>query len=276
MQNTQSQSELARLFSSPESIVQKEEPRLCIQLEALDKCGKTHWALHTAPDPCMLVTNDPGSTRVLKKALAAGRRIPYVMELSYPDPDPAVTKSNQIDAADHAVWKKEWARYKAGMQALLHDRTIRTLITDTEDAMWNLCMLSHFGKIRAIPQHLRTECNSDYNGVFWSLYKQRPDLNMIRIHKLKKEYKPNSKGENDWTGKYEAAGYNQSAFQVDVVLRAGWDGVRKCFYTEMDRVTRFGFDLVGKRWSGEESGFGWLALEIFPETALTPELWGIR
>lgn len=102
------------------------------------------------------------------------------------------------------------------------------------------------------------------------------DLNMIRIHKLKKEYKPNSKGENDWTGLYEAAGYNQSAFQVDMVIRAGWDKVYKSFYTEVDRVTRFGFEMIGKRWYGEGSGFPWLALEVFPETALTPGMWGLR
>ena len=267
---------LTRLFSTPESVIQKDQPRLAIQLEALDKCGKTHWALHTAPDPVMLITNDTGTTHVLKKAIAAGRKIPYVMELSYPDPDPSVTAAKDVAAADHTVWKKEWARYKSGMQALLKDRTIRTIITDTEDALWNLCMLAHFGKIRAIPQHLRTECNSDYNGLYWSLYKGRPDLNMIRIHRLKKEYKPNSKGESDWTGKYEAAGYNQSSFQVDLVLRAGWDGVRKDFYTEIDRVTRFGFNLIGNRWYGVESGFPWLALAVFPETALTPEMWGLR
>ena len=79
-----------------------------------------------------------------------------------------------------------------------------------------------------------------------------------------------------WTGKYEAAGYNQSAFQVDLVLRAGWDGVRKDFYTEIDRVTRFGFNLIGNRWYGVESGFPWLALAVFPKTALTPEMWGLR
>jgi hypothetical protein len=269
-------SDLSKLFSSPETFTSKEEPRLAIQLEALDKCGKTHWALHTAPDPAALVTNDPGTIRVLQKAVAAGRRIPYVMQLDYPDPDPSVTKAAKVDPADHAIWQREWAKYKAGMHAVIQDRTIRTVITDTEDAIWNLCMLAHFGKIRAIPQHLRTECNSDYSGIFWSLYKQRPDLNLIRIHKLKKEYKPNSKGENDWTGNYEAAGFNQSAFQVDMILRAGWDGVRKSFYTEVNRVTRFGFELIGQRWYGEESGFGWLAIEIFPDTAITPELWGIR
>lgn len=273
-------SELSRLFTTPESLIQKEIPRLAISLEALDKCGKTHWALFTAPDPICLVTNDPGTAHVLKKARTAAdargpRKIPHVMELSYTAPDPSIIKSADIDKADWAVWQKEWARFKAGQAALLRDKTIRTVIWDQGTDMWNLCMLAHFGKIRAIPQYSRTECNADYSGVFWDLYKGRPDLNMILIHQIGKEYKPNSKGESDWTGKYEHKGFNKTGYQVDMVVRSGWDGVRKSFYTEIAQPTRFGFDMTGKRWYGEESGFGLLAVEVFPETVLTPEMWGL-
>jgi hypothetical protein len=275
MATTHPPSELSRLFTTAETLVQKEIPRLAISLEALDKCGKTHWALFTPPDPICLVTNDPGTTHVLKKAIAAGRRIPHVMELSYAAPDPSVTKSTDIDKAEWAVWQKEWARFKSGMAAVVKDKSIRTLVWDQGTDLWNLCMLSHFGKVRAIPQHLRTECNADYSGVFWDLYKGRPDLNMILIHQIGKEYKPNSKGESDWTGKYEHKGFNKTGYQVDMVVRSGWDGVRKSFYTEIAQPTRFGFDMTGQRWYGEESGFGWLALAVFPETAVTPEMWGL-
>lgn len=268
-------SELSRLFTPPTIITSTVVPRLCISLEALDKCGKTHWSLFTPPDPICLVTNDTGTPHVLDKAIKAGRRIPHVMQLNYKSPDPAVTKTSEVDKTEWDEWKKAWRRFKAGIKALEDDETIRTLVWDTATEIWNLCMLSHFGKLQKISQNLRTECNGDYSKVFFDLYKSRPDLNMILIHKLKKEYKPNTKGDSDWTGKYESSGFNQTGFQVDLTLRADWDGVRKCLYTELNKPCRFGFDQVGKRWYGEESGFGWLGMEIFPETMSTPEIWGL-
>lgn len=263
------------MFTTGATAVAKEVPRLCISLEALDKRGKTHYALHTSPDPICLVTNDPGTLRVLKKAITAGKRVPYVLEMDYTAPDPAITKSADVDKQEWAEWKKAWAKFKVAMAALQKDTTVRTLIWDTASDVWTLCMLSHFGKTQKIQQNLRTECNADYSKVFFDLYKGRPDLNMILIHKLKKEYKPNSKGENDWTGKYESSGFNQTGFQVDLTLRADWDGVRRSLYTELNNPSRFGFDLVGQRWYGEESAFNQLALEIFPEIMADMEAWGL-
>lgn len=269
-------SDLSRLFTPAATIVAKEVPRLCISLEALDKRGKTHYALFTAPDPICLVTNDPGTLRVLKKAVTAGRKIPHVLELDYKAPDPSITKSSQVDQQEWGEWKKSWAGFKVVMAALVKDRTVRTLVWDTASDIWTLAMLSHFGKTQKIAQNLRTECNADYSKVFLDLYKGRPDLNMILIHKLKKEYKPNSKGENDWTGKYESSGFNQSAFQVDMTIRADWDPVRKMLYTELANPSRFGFDQVGSRWYGEDSGFNLLALEIFPDEIMADAAaWGL-
>lgn len=267
-----------QLFTSADSLVTKEVPRLCIALDALDKCGKTHYALFTAPEPITLFTNDTGTLHVMSKAIRAGRKISKVMELNYKIPDPSITKTAEIDKQEWALWRAEWARYKAGVYSLIDEpvaNRTRTLVRDTETDIWTLCMLSHFGKTQKISQNLRTEANADYAKVFWDLYRGRPDLNMVLIHKLKKEYKPKSTGgENEWSGNYETSGMNQIGHMVDITLRAGWDSVRRSLYTEMNKPTRFGFDLVGKRWYGSESHFGMLGLELFPETILTPGIWG--
>jgi hypothetical protein len=268
-------SSLSAIFTAPASYISTDIPRLAINLEALDKCGKTHYALFTTPDPICLVTNDPGTVHVTKKAIAAGRRIPHILELDYNSPDPAITKTADVDKQEWSAWIKEWNRYKAGMKALEKDTSIRTLVRDTETDIWQLCMLSHFGKTQKIEQHMRTEANADYAKVFNDLYRARPDLNMVLIHKLKKQYVKNSKGNADWTGDYETSGMNQVAFHVDLSLKAGWDPQYKMMYTELTKPCRYGFSLVGKRWYGKDSHFGLLALEIFPETVLTPGLWGL-
>ena len=272
-------SQLSTVFRPADELVTKEVPRLCISLEALDKCGKTHYALFTAPDPICLVTNDTGTLHILKKACKLGRRIPHVLQLNYEHP-PDVMRRQDIDTVMHETWKREWARYKEAMTVLAHedprspDRT-RTLVCDTMSELWSLCMLAHFGKIRSNPKHLYPACNNDFTSVFWELYKNRPDLNMILIHRLKKEYKPNTKGEDAWTGNYECQGFNQIGYMVDLVLRSGWDPVYKLFYTEVDRVTRFGAEYVGQRMYGQRSSFGFLGLLMFPDTALTPAIWGL-
>ena len=82
----------------------------------------------------------------------------------------------------------------------------------------------------------------------------------------------------EWNGKYERIGYNQIGYNVDMTLQCGWDGNRKQFYTRIDanQATRFGGELAGTTWYGEDSGFANLALELFPDTEdQATELWGL-
>jgi hypothetical protein len=250
------------------------QPRLAISLDALEKSGKTHWSLFTTPEPIAVIMADEGTDHVMRKAKAQGRKIAGVLDVLYKDP---VTKGKSLaNEAMQKEWQAKWQHYVAGVEALAADKTIRTVVRDTETGLWQLCQLAHFGRLTQIPQHLRTECNAAYLRTFRILY-ARKDLNMVLIHQTKKEYKPNSKGEADWTGKYERDGMNKIGFAVDVALVAGWDGVQKSFYTHVPpgQATRYGPELAGKYWYGEESGFGWLGMELFPETELTPEVWGL-
>ena len=250
------------------------QPRLAISLDALEKSGKTHWSLFTAPDPIAVIMADEGTEHVLEKARRAGKKIAGVLDIIYKDP---VTKGRSA-ANDQlqAEWQTKWGYCVNGIEALAQDTTIRTVIMDTETARWQLCQLAFFGKLSQITQVLRTECNQAYLRTFRLLY-ARKDLNIILIHQSKKEYKPNSKGETEWTGKYERDGMNKIGFAVDIAVTAGWDGVRRSFYTHVppNQATRFGPELAGSTWYGTDSGFGLLGIEVFPETILTPEIWGL-
>lgn len=266
----------------------KPTPRLAISIEALDKCGKTHWALNTTPDPiAYTLIND--NSHVYEKAVSKGRRI-HKMELSYPEPNPAIKSAAQVDQKEHAAWVQEWLRFKKGNAAVIADKSIRTVVWDTATELWHLAELAHFGKLTGNARiDIRTALNADYSAQFWNLYKQRPDLNIILIHRHKKQYVPlldatgkvmtDDKGnaKTEWNGKYERAGYNMTGFNVDITLQAGWDSNKRCFFTHIDsgQATRYGYNLTGKTWYGDDSGFANLGLEVFPETEDTPEVWGL-
>lgn len=275
-------------FFTPPDKANTTVPRLAISLEALDKCGKSHWALMTAPDPiAIVVIND--NTLVYGKAIRAGRKV-HLLELQYQEPNPAVKAAVEVDKEQHKLWIQEWLKLKNSMRAVIADKSIRTVIWDTATEVWHLAELAHFGKLRGNARiDIRTELNSDYSGVFWNLYKQREDLNIILIHRAKKQYEPitdvngkvmldkNGDPKTEWNGKYERDGFSRTGFNVDITLRAGWSGQRKSFYTHIDenQATRYGGHLSGKTWYGEDSGFANLALEVFPETEATPEIWGL-
>lgn len=285
---------LVNPFTAPTQLL-KITPRLAISLEALEKCGKTHWALFTAPEPLAVITNDPGTPLVLQKAISAGRRIPYVIQQSWEKAERAVIQASQIDKSEQALAKKEWDRFVGATNwladASAEAKSIKTLVIDNGTDLAQLCEQAIFGKLRG---NARIDFRADYNDAmtrwFGRLYNERQDLNIIIIHRLKKQY-TGSKEKSEWTGKYERQGFNQVGYLVDMSVRCHWDGSRKDFYTELDpdQNTRFGSDQLGRKFYSrpyqipdatgrpeEPSGFITLAMNVFPETAMTPEVWGLR
>jgi hypothetical protein len=176
------------------------------------------------------------------------------------------------------------------MKSVVADKSIRTLVWDTGTELKALCDLNHYGKLRGNARiDVATELNADFSRVYWDLYNKRPDLNMILIHKLAKEYKSGNdpRAPGNWTGNYERKGFRDMGFLVDLTLRFEWDKFNKDFYTQLDdsQATRFGtvinnVDLMGVKWYAKSptdpSAFWNLAMAIFPETESTPEYWGVE
>lgn len=259
--------------------------RLAVSVDGRDKRGKSYWSIMTTPEPLAIITNDTGTEAVIKKAKKAGRKIKGVMEIQYETPDPKIIAAKKVEEAQHEEWKKAWERYKSAIYRVIDDKTIRTLVTDTESGVYDLAQLAVFGKLRSnARKDLWAELNAEYNKIFWDLYKGRPDLNIILIHKAKKQYV-----DDKATGKYERAGHKDTGFHVDLSLNFEWDGVLTDFYTEIARDQPLRYmdnreKLIGKRWyadprpGDDPSHFGYLALNVFPETELDPgpEYWGLK
>jgi hypothetical protein len=256
-------------------------PRLAISVEAMDKCGKTHWALHTAPDPICIISNDPGTEAIVHKARAAGKVI-YHRHMEVPTPPPESKARTTINQTSWDEWKKSWEMVKEIEAAVIADTSIRTYVTDTETEKWHLAELAYFGKLQGNQnQDVRTKLNADYCQTFWRMYNTRRDLNMILIHKQGKEYKKGADGKADWSGGYEIKGYSGIGFMVDASLRLGWNPTLKSFYVEVPshKTIRYGdpFTLSGKQWwsNNGDYGFGYVAMEMWPETEERPEVWGL-
>lgn len=273
---------------TPESSILRAAPRLAMSLEALDKSGKTHYALMTAPDPIALISTDPGTQTVVDKARAAGKVI-HQLRLDWDPPEKLSKSAKDIDKDEWQEWIDCHNKHNAFINALIKDRSCRTLVKDTETDLWHLAELAYFGKAAGnSSMDIRPRLNHDYTGTFRRLYKSRPDLNIILIHKLKKKY-IKGKGPDapaDWNGEYETDGYSRIAFEVDLTLRAEWDKNYKDFCTYFDSNKAFrqwsleNAPLLNKRWYSnntpdDPSTFWNLGLSIYPDTADTPELWGM-
>jgi hypothetical protein len=260
----------------------EDPPRLAISADGRDKRGKSYWAIMTTPEPIAVVTNDTGTDAIIKLANKKGRKIKGVMSIEYETPDPKVIAAKNVDKVSEEEWKKAWNHYKEGIYRIRDDRSVRTLVTDTESGMYDLAQLAVFGKLRSnARKDLWAELNAEYNKLFWDLYKGRPDLNIILIHKAKKQYV-----DDKATGKFERAGHKDTGFHVDLSLNFEWDATMSDFYTEISREQPLRYmdnreRLIGKRWYADPnpgkdpSHFGYLAMTVFPETELEPEYWGL-
>jgi hypothetical protein len=287
--NKTNSNNISEFFTFTPPAKQVEAPkRLAISADGLDKRGKTHWALMTTPDPVLVITCDPGTKNIVDKARAAGRTIGS-MPIQFEIPDMSKIRAADINTTQHAQWRKEWDHIESAVYALIAEpatatRT-RTLVFDTGTDIKNLLELAYFGKARGNARaDIRTEMNGALHKLWWDLYNGRPDLNIIVIHRSKKMYLQNSKGDAVWNGKYERDGHAKIGFYVDLTLTFDWDPHMKDFYTEIDanqpfRYMDFENQLIGRRWYSQDkndpSAFWNLAMEVFPQTQETPEIWGI-
>ena len=243
--------------------------------------GKTYWALMTAPDPIAVIYNDTGTESAIQKARAAGRKI-FALQQTFAPP-PSNKDAASINKAEWNKWAEGWIQHKAHVESVLAEKGIRTLVKDTETEYWHLAELAYFGKImgNANPD-VRTKLNADYCQFFWHMYHSRPDLNVILIHKSGKVY---SKKQGDkpaeFTGAYELKGNSGLGYLIDIPLLVQWDIIKRDFYIQIvdGKTPRYGdpYELVGKRWYARDGdyGFGFLAMEVFPETQMAPEYWGL-
>jgi hypothetical protein len=180
--------------------------RLIMSARAVEKSGKTHFAL-TAPDPIAVLNTDIGLEGVVEKFIDSGKTI-YATEVRMP------LLGKKVD--QQLVAKEAEERFNilmADFKAALADKTIRTVVFDSATQVWELLRLARFGKLtQVMPQHY-TAVNTEYEQLMREAYAS--DKNLILLHKMKDEWLDNNR-----TGKKELAGYKDTPFltQLNVLL----------------------------------------------------------
>lgn len=236
-------------------------PRLVLSTEAQTKLGKTHFAL-TAPGPIALMTTDTGTEEVARKFI----RDKKFIKLKIKSPADLLEEGKG--------YKDEWKRAKDGFRALIANRTVRTAVVDTASEWWELCRLAAFGKLTQVMPHHYGPVNEEFRNLIKEAY-ERPDLNLILIHKVKKEYKSGKDGKDSWSGRYERAGMGDVPYLVDVVLEhyrvpmaegPGCEFGVKVLDSRLNPSETLGLEL-----QGEENEFAFLAVKAWPDT--DPTYW---
>ena len=271
---TAEQSKLGFQAISPTEVT---VPRLAVSSTGHEKRGKSHWAF-TAPGRIGLVSTDTGSLEVARKFAHKGKKFLYL---------PVASPEDLRQKGDKKQYDKEWDLVVSGFNNIIHDAGCRTIVADTLTEMWALCRLAAFGdlaiKVRQDERFRQWDIvNREFRSVLKAVY-ARPNLNAIFIHKYKKEYKQNSKGDSDWTGRYESSRMGDVPFLVDLNVEnymsseAATKGLQITFGVRVlaELSSRFEpFSLIGTELEGEECTFGHLGMLAFPETS--PDYWGLE
>ena len=281
MPSNVSPSDLKTLLSQGFSLIDptaasKAPPRLAVATRGKTKCGKTHWALMTTPQPVAFVMLDPGSVPLAQKAVSRGRII-------IPKHIPHSLKESQAIAVN--LWKD----YRNTLKTIARTPSIRTLVIDTISECWDLLQMAEFGKIKQNNKFAYGPLNAEFAGLIDELYDVRRDLNIVLIQKVKKEYSAKGEGKEDaWDGKsYYAKGYGELDYLVDCSITHAFvpktSDTPAHFFIETlsSEATRLGPEFSGLRFRGPECDFTELAMHIFGPSGLNhplgadPKYWGL-
>jgi hypothetical protein len=238
--------------------------RIVVCTKAKDKCGKTHWAM-TAPGPIAVVGLDTGTKEVAAKFLGQKQLICAYHKVTGRLNDISKTRD---------IAEKEWETVKESLIAATDHPKIRTLVVDTGTEVHELLRLARFGKLEQVLPHHYGPVNKEMRDLVKRAY-EREDLNVVWIHKVKKQYKQNRKGEDSWTGEYDMAGYADIPYLVDVTLEHYWvsptEDAPGRFGARVTGVGRQTPDVCGLELEGDMCTFPVLANMLYPD--VDPAWW---
>ena len=225
-------------------------PRLIMSIEALEKNGKTHFAL-TAPGPIAYFDFDIGTEGVINK-FTAGKEI-IVSEHRIP---------RDSDGGKGFDFARGYETFHKRFMAALNNKQVRTLIVDTMSEAWELLRMARFGKLTQVMPRQYGPVNAEVRELIRQCFEH--DKNVILVHKMKPQYVGDI-----WKGTYERAGFKDIGFLVQVNGQLGFDeGEFTCHITDC----RQDMSLSGMDLAGPLCNFPILAQMVFP--TVDPERWG--
>lgn len=219
-----------------------------------EKKGKTHWAF-TAPKPLACIASDTGTESVARNFRRADPRIACY---NYRVPPIGQARSE---------YEKEWLKLEKAYTSVLLNRNIRSLVGDTWTEIWEMLRLARFGKLTQVMPMQYGPVNNEMKDIVKSLV-DRPDLNVVFIHKVKKEYKTNKAGIDAWTGKFERAGFGDMGYLADVTIEHLFNTETREFGIKVLDSRYNTAMVVGNEYWGDLCNFQMLASDCFPTTDL--------
>lgn len=175
--------------------------RLIASVYGQPKTGKTHFCL-TAPGPIFFFNIDLGTEGVIEKhrdGLDGGppKQI-FVCNIRVPK------------GAAKDIYETMWAELKQKVETVykLHNGTV---VIDTATEAYEVCRLSHFGKLTQVQPYHYGPVNNEWR-EFMRLAYDSP-MNTLLIHKVKPKYVNNVR-----TSEYEVSGMGEIGYLVQCNL----------------------------------------------------------
>lgn len=209
---------LEQYFSRPDFSVPR---RLIAMVNGPEGSGKTHFALTaSAVGPTAYIDTDINAEGVWQKFKDR--------DLWHIEIKPG-SEMIQNPAAGTNEYEAEWEKFKKAYHVAVDEPKIKVIIWDNATEVWELCRLSHFGRLEKVPPIKYGIANSDMRQLIRDA-KARADLTLILIHKLTSEYL-----DDRATGKKVAAGFKDTPYLVQTVVNC-WRKDKK-FGITVDKCT---------------------------------------
>jgi hypothetical protein len=223
-------------------------PRIILSISALEKQGKTHFAL-TAPGPIAMFSTDIGEEGVVGKF----KKKIMILDVARIDED----------AAEKAPL--EWDKFKKAYNHCLRSKEVRSIVIDTATEIWELLRMARFGRLTQVMPYQYGPVNAEYRTLIRDAYNF--DKNLILIHKMKAQYVNDKR-----TGEWERSGFSDTGFLVQVNTQiyryAPEDGGAFCLWVKDCRQNP---ELAGEVLEGDLCTFPMLAMMVLPD--VDPKKW---
>jgi len=213
-------------FLTLPGFTQAQEPmaqRLVINIQGLEKTGKTHLAL-TSPSPLAFISIDKGEEGVIQK-FQYNESIAR-MEVRY-DPTAGSSAANDL-------WEYVKDQIRQAYQI-----NQGTLIIDTATELWEMMRLGRLGKLTQVRPHHYAPVNAEMNEVIRWAY-DATSMNTIFLHKMGSVF--------DVPGQLERKGFSQMGYLVQANIQA--------FRRDLpEGGSSFGFQVLDHRTAPQLNGY---------------------
>ena len=198
--------------------------RIIASIEGTDKTGKTHLAL-TAPRPIMYIDLDVGTEGVIHKF--QGEDL-MVYQVEQPE---RLGSSQELMERFGRIWAAIQEKVNEALEV-----GEGTLIIDTFTEAYDICRLSHFGKMSQVQPHQYGVAYADLREIMRKVHQSK--MSAIFLHKIQKNFN---------TGEPEPKGWVDVPYHVQATLRTHREDTQEgpVFYAEV-KASRQNPSLMGK------------------------------